>query len=131
MLPGGRADPPTRDDLRRLEARLDARLQEVNARIVLHDGRFAAMGDRINQTERRTDALAARIDSRMRSIDRRFDGVESRLDSTDARVQQTQDRLLDEMRGSRRQSTRTTLLGFAGSTAVTASLCFGTLVVLI
>lgn len=130
MLPGGGADPPTRDDLRRLEARFDARLQEVNARIVLHDGRFAAMSDRIHQSDRRTDALSARIDSRLRSIDRRFDGVENRLDNTDARVQETQDRVLDELRGSRRQNTMTTLLGFAGSTAVTA-LCFGTFVVLI
>jgi len=131
MLPGGGVDPPTRDDLRRLEARFDARLQEVNARIVLHDGRFAAMGDRINQTDRRCDALAARIDSRLRSMDRRFDGMENRLDNTDARVQETQDRVLDELRGSRRQNTKTTLLGFAGSTVVTASLCFGTFVVLI
>lgn len=131
MLPGGSAEPPTRDDLRRLELRLDARLQEVNARVVLHDGRFAAMGDRINQNDRRSDALSARIDSRLRSMDRRFDAVETRLDTTDARVQDTRDRVLDEVKASRRQQNRMTLLGFAGSTATTATLCFGTLVVLI
>jgi len=129
MLPGGGAEPPTRDDLRRLELRLDARLQEVNARVVLHDGRFAAMGDRINQNDRRSDALSARIDSRLRSMDRRFDGLETHLDTTDARMQDTSDRLLHEVKASRRQQNRMTLLGFAGST--TATLCFGTLVVLI
>ena len=81
MLPGnGGAVPPTRDDLRRFEARLDSRLQEINARLVLHDGRFAAMGDRSNQTDRRSDALSARTDSRIRSMDRRFDTIENRLD---------------------------------------------------
>ena len=95
--------PPSRDDLRRLEARLDSRLQEVHARIVLHDGRFAAMGDRINQSERRSDALSARIDSRLRSIDRRFDGVENRLDHADDRLQETRDSLHDDILVSRRR----------------------------
>jgi hypothetical protein len=131
MLPGGGAEPPTRDDLRRLEARLDARLQEVNARVVLHDGRFAAMGDRINQTDRRCDALSARIDSRLRSMDRRFDTVETRLDTTDIHLQDTRDRVLDEVKSARRQQAKMTMLGLAGSTATTATLCFGTLVVLI
>jgi len=102
--------PPSRDDLRRLEARLDSRLQEVNARIVLHDGRFAAMGDRVNQSERRSDALSARIDSRLRSIDsrlrsidRRFDGVGNRLDHADDRLQETRDSLHDDILVSRRR----------------------------
>jgi len=95
MLPDGACDPPTRDDLRRLEARVDARLQEINARIVLRDGRFAAVSDRINQTDRRTDALSGRIDSRLRSIDRRFDGIEIRLDQQDARLQELVDQLID------------------------------------
>ena len=88
-------DGPSRDNLRRLEARFDARFQELNARFVLHDGRFAAMGDRVNQTDRRLDALGALVDSRLRSVDRRFDGVESRLDQQDARLQELVDRLVD------------------------------------
>lgn len=80
MLPGDSSVPPTRDDLRRLEARLDARLQEINARLVMHDGRFAAMGDRVNQADRRNDALSARVEARMRSMDRRFDTIDIRLD---------------------------------------------------
>jgi len=86
LPPGGGADPVTRDDLRRLEERFDARFQEIKARIVLHDGRFAAMGDRINQTDRRCDALGARVDSQLRSMDRRFDGVETRLDHVAAQL---------------------------------------------
>jgi len=84
--PAGAADPVPRQELRRLEARLEARLQEVNARIVLHDGRFAAMGDRINQTDRRNDALSARIDSRLRALDRRLDAIEARFDAIEAHL---------------------------------------------
>lgn len=45
----GTSTGPSADHVRRLEARFDARLQEVHARIVLHDGRFAAMGGRVNR----------------------------------------------------------------------------------
>ena len=78
--------PPTFDDLRRLEARVDARLHEITARLVMHDGRFAAMADRITQTDRRADALSARIDGQFRSVDRRFDALETRIDITEARI---------------------------------------------
>ena len=131
MLSGGGVDPPNRDDLRRLEARLDARLQEVNARLVLNDGRFAAMADRIHQTDRRVDSLSARIEPRLRSMERRFDAIDTRLDLTDARMVDTRDQLIGEMRESRSQHARTTLLGFAGTSVVTATLCLGTVVVAI
>lgn len=131
MLPGGGVDPPTRDDLRRIESRIDAQMQEVSARLVLHDGRFAAMTDRINQADRRADAMSARIDARFRTVDRRFDSVDDRLDRSDARLTDTRDTLLDEMRTSRHQHSRTTLLGFAGSTVVMATLCLGTVVITI
>lgn len=105
MLPEGGASPPTRDDLRRLEARTDTRLQEVNARIVLHDGRFAAMGDRINQTDRRTDALSARLDSRLRGIDRNFGDIEADMKAVragfaemDARLCRIEDYLMRRRR---------------------------------
>ncbi|HEY8545457.1 MAG TPA: hypothetical protein VIL36_10435 [Acidimicrobiales bacterium] len=131
MLSGGGADPPTKDDLRQLESRIDARLQEVNARLVLNDGRFAAITDRVNQADRRADALSARVDARLRTIDQRFDAIDQRLDTYDARMADTRDRLLDEIRVTRSHHSRTTLLGFAGSTAVMATLCLGTVVVAI
>jgi len=132
MLPGGGVGPPPRDDdLLRLESRIDARLQEVSARLVLHDGRFAAMTDRVNQADRRADTLSSRIDVQLRSIDHRFDAVDKRLDASEARMLDTRDQLLGEIRTSRDQHSRTTLLGFAGSTVVTATLCLGTVVVAI
>lgn len=131
MLPGGGADPPTRDDLRRIESRIDAQMQEVSARLVLHDGRFAAMTDRINQADRRADAMAARFDARFRTIDRRFDTVDDRFDRSDARLTDTRDTLVDEIRVGRHQQSRTTLLGFAGSTVVMATLCLSTVVITI
>lgn len=131
MLPGGGVEPPSRDDLRRLESRLDARLQEVSARLVLNDGRFAAISDRVTQSDRRSDALSSRVDARLRTIDERFDTIDHRLDASEIRMAETRDRLLDEIRTSRHQHSRTTLLGFAGSTVVTATLCLGTVVVAI
>ena len=81
--PAGDGDEPvSRDDLRRVEARLEARLQEVFARLVLHDGRFAAMSDRVSQADRRADTFRSRLDSELAVVDRRFDGLDSRLDST-------------------------------------------------
>ena len=82
----GDADPVPRQELRRLEARLEARMPDVNARVMLHDGRFAAMGDRLNQTDRRSDALSARLDSRLRGLDRRLDSVEARLDAIETHL---------------------------------------------
>jgi chromosome segregation ATPase len=98
-LAGG-ADPVPRHEQRRLEARLEARLQEVNARIVLHDGRVCRDG-RPGQPGRSTgDALSARVDSRLRALDRRLDAIEARfdaikahLDATDARVTTIRGRL--------------------------------------
>lgn len=91
MRAGSGAVPATRDDLRGVEVRLDSRLQEVAARLVLHDGRFAAMGDRVNQADRRNDALSARVESRHKAFDRRFDAV-------DYQIEQAKGELRDEMR---------------------------------
>jgi hypothetical protein len=131
MLPGGGVEPPTRDDLRRIESRLDARLQEVSARLVLNDGRFAAISDRVNQSDRRTDALSSRVDARLRTIDQRFDAIDLRFDASEKGMADTRDRLLDAIRISGQQHSRTTLLGFAGTMMITATLCLGTVVVAI
>lgn len=112
----------TADDLRRLEARVDARLHEIIARLVLHDGRFAAMGDRIDQSNRRADVLSARIDARLLSIDRRFDAPDTRIDLTDARVVDARDELTDALRDYNRALSRTTLVGLALTCVVTAAL---------
>lgn len=82
----GGADQVTRQELRRLEARLDGRLQEVNARVILHDGRFSAMGDRVNQTDRRSDASSARVDSRLRALDRRLDSLDARVRAMEGEI---------------------------------------------
>lgn len=44
------------------------------------------MGDRINQADRRSDALSARVDARFGAIDRRFDAVDTRFDLLEARL---------------------------------------------
>lgn len=112
----------TAHDLRRVEARIDARLHEVVARLVFHDGRFAAMGDRIDQANRRADVLSPRIDARLLSIDCRFDALDTRMDLTDARVVEARDELADALRDHNRALSRTTLVGLALTCVVTAAL---------
>lgn len=121
------SDRLAREDLRRFEGRLDARLQEIAARLVLDDGRFAALTDRLNQSNRRHDVIAARFDSRVRSIDNRLDALDTRLDAADARYLDVRDQLLDALRTNNAAMTRRTLLMLALSSAVTAAA--GTLVI--
>lgn len=56
--------------------RVEARLQEVNARLVLHDGRFAAAGDRVNQADRRLETLSSRLNERLATVTRRADALD-------------------------------------------------------
>jgi hypothetical protein len=125
MPPGGDMDPPSKDDLRRLEARIDARLQHVSVRMGVYDRQYSVLGERIDQLDLRCDLLSARIDSRLHRIDQRFDSVESRLETSDGHMQE----MLHEVKAGRKYHSRMTMLGVAGSTFTTAALCFGTLVV--
>ena len=111
----------TRDDLRRFEARMDARLQEVNARLVMHDGRFAALADRLSQTSRRADVLSDRVDSRLRSIDRRFAALDTRLDATDTRSGKARDQLIDALRDHNSAVARRTFAVLGLMFAITAA----------
>lgn len=125
MPPGGDAEPLTRNDLRRLEASINARLQRVGERLGLHDRQFTALGERIEQVDARCDVISARIDTRLHRMDRRFDSVESQLDTSDGHMRE----MLHEVKAGRKHQSRMTMLGVAGSTFTTAALCFGTLVV--
>lgn len=50
--------PASNDDVRQLEARVDARFQAVNARITVIDDWFATLGDRLNEIDQQLQALA-------------------------------------------------------------------------
>ena len=125
--PHASAEPLSRKELRQFEARLDARVQEIAARLVLHDGRFAAMTDRLNQAGRRADALAARIDSSFDAVDRRFDSLDTRLDTADARLANTHDELVDLVYGHRAALRRTMILGLTATFLAGGLLAAGTL----
>jgi hypothetical protein len=125
LPPGGDAELITRDDLRRLEARLDARIQGVGSRVTEHDGRLAVLSERADHLDRRCDILSERIDIQFRRVDDRFDMVDARLD----RVEDLIGEVRGEFRAGRRHQTKMTMLGVAGSTFTTAALCVGTLVV--
>ena len=53
------SDQVALDDLRRTEAGLDARIQEAIARLVIHDRRLGATGERIDLLAHRIDTHAA------------------------------------------------------------------------
>jgi hypothetical protein len=117
-------DPPSKDDLRQLEARIDARFQAVNARFVSVDGRFAAMGDKVTTIEQQTQSLVRRFESRFRSIDGRLDATRSQIDHV--RMQ-----LSSQIDNARKDLGKTVVLGLLGSTISTATLCLGTIVLVI
>jgi hypothetical protein len=117
-------DTPTKDDLRQLEARIDARFQAVNARFISVDSRFAAMGDRVNELDHQTQSLARRFEARFRSIDGRLDATRTQIDHV--RLQ-----LSSQIEHARRDLGRIVLLGLLGTTVSTAGLCLGTIVLVI
>jgi tetrahydromethanopterin S-methyltransferase subunit G len=105
----------TKDDLRELESRFDARFQAVSSRFMRVDNRFSSLDLRLNEVDHRHQTLAQRLDARFRSVD-------SRLDATNTRI--------DQVRGDIGELTfkvdhvgRIMLLGVVVSTV---SLCLGT-----
>lgn len=110
----------TRDDLRRLEARVQARLAEVAAWPVLDDGRFAAMTDRLDQADRRADSLAARLDSGLGTIADRVEGLGNRHDLLDTRLADLRTSTVALLRCYRTATTRATVVGIAAAIVLNA-----------
>lgn len=121
----GEVVPPSRDDLRRLEAGVNARFDEANARLVLLDGRFAAAGDRIRQAERRTDTSAARIDSRLRTVDRQLADIDRHLHAVRTSTSECRDRTGDLLREYRAATIRLIVVGVAVTVVANAALTGG------
>jgi hypothetical protein len=85
-----------REEVRQLEARVDARFQAVSARFTTTDRRFAGLGERVEALE-----LHARtVDERSVARDKTVDG---RFDATDARVDLIYDQLALKINESRRR----------------------------
>jgi hypothetical protein len=105
---------------------VDARLQDVIARLVLHDGRFAAMTDRLNQADRRADTFRARVDSGFATVDRRLGRLGTRLDAHDARHDTTEGEMIDAARRYRAALYRTTVLGLVVTGVASGVLAGGT-----
>lgn len=122
MTPTNGQPPATGDDLRRLEGRIDALLQEVIARLVLLDGRFAATTDRLNQLDRRADSFAARMDARFGAINARFDSLDTRHDHLDARNADLRAYAKELVSDYRAAMVRATVIGVAGTLVVNASM---------
>jgi len=120
--------PATRDDIRELEARFDARFQAVSSRFARVDNRFATIDTRLDEMDRRHHTLAQRIDTR-------FQLVEARLDTTSAQL----DDLRVTVGGIERQTNhlgnkfdrfgRVMVAGFLMSAVLTTSLWVSTMTV--
>jgi hypothetical protein len=122
LVPEGDA-PPSREELRQLEARVDARFQAVSARFTTVDRRFAAVGERVEGLELHTRELTERFDRHCKTVEGRFDAMDARVEQVDLRI----GNLGVQIEGSTRGQKRTMLFGIAGSTFSTATLCMGTL----
>ena len=112
----GNSNHATKDDLRELEGRMDARFQAVNSRFSTVDRRYDSLRGRLDTMEDQWQVFGERVDLRMRA-------VEDRFDATDRRIDVVFDKVAIEFKGTRRSM----FFGLAGSTAATASLYLSTL----
>jgi hypothetical protein len=134
LLPD-RDGPPTRDEIRHLESRVDARFKAVNARFSTIDRRFTSVVARIDEIEAQSATSGERLDDRLRAMEGRFDArfrsMEGRFDATDARIDLIQDRVVVQFDRTRRDLGRMLMVGIGVSTASTATLCMGTMALVI
>jgi hypothetical protein len=115
QLPGN-TDPANKDDLRKLEARMDARFQAVNARFSTVDRRYDGLRGRLDTMESQWQVFGERVEHRLDSMEHRFDAMDHRIDIVF-------DKVALEIKGTRRSM----LIGMASSTATTGFICLGTL----
>lgn len=117
LIPDG-DDPPTRPEVRQLEARIDARFQAVNARFTTMDRRFVSFVNRIDEIDEHSRSLADRFGAHCRT-------VEGRLDSSDARIDLVQDKVAEQLDRSRRELFRTLLVTLVAVNAGWAAVILG------
>jgi len=112
------------EELRQLEARIDARFQAVNARFIAVDGRFVAVGDTVD------DAMQAALDL-FQKTDERLSRFDEAHDCERDRLEHIRTELSGVIEASRRDLARIVVLGLVGTVASTALLCIGILVLLL
>jgi hypothetical protein len=128
LLPPQGDGPPSKEDLRQLESRVDARFQAVNARFATIDRRFTSVVHRLDEIEHGMESLIQRFDSRIRSLEGRFDATDARIDLMHDNMALRIDQGLNQ---TKRFTSRVMLTGMAGCTLSTAALCFGTVAIAI
>jgi hypothetical protein len=120
QLPGN-PEPATKNDLHKLEARMDARFQAVNSRFSTVDRRHDGLRSRVDTMEDQWQVFGARVEHRL-------DVMELRFDATDRRIDVVFDKVALEIKDSRRDTRRSMMLSLAGTAVTTATVCIATLV---
>jgi hypothetical protein len=109
----------TPDELRQLEAHIDARLRAVAARFVAVDGRLTNTDARVVTLDEQAQTVATRFERRFRSIDNRLDANYRQTDDVGPQIS-------TQLARTRHQL----ILGLALGSVLTAALCICTTLVL-
>jgi chromosome segregation ATPase len=110
--------PPSREELRQLEARVDARFQAVSARFTTVDRRFAGDRERLERLELHTRQVTERFDRHCKTVDGRFDATDARIDLVHDALAAKLERAQRELEQSQRERRRTMVLTAGGVSVI-------------
>lgn len=114
----------TDDELRDFEAQVDGRFQTIAARFVMADGRFLALGERLDRIQQELQTLERRSDARCKEIERRLKAVQVQTDHVSVQLASAID-------AARRNLAQVLVLGMIGTVVSTALFCIATVLLAI
>lgn len=119
-------DPQPADDLRKLEARMDARLGAVNGRFATVDRRHDSVSSRLDTMEDQWQVFGEQVDRRIETHDDRFVATDRRIDIVHDRLAGKIDELAKEVE----RQARVVLYAAGGTTAAVVAVGLAVLAVL-
>jgi hypothetical protein len=116
--------PPTHEDLRELESRFDARFQAVSARFVRVDNKFATVENRLDEMDHRHQTLTRHLDAQFQQVDHQLAATSSQIEDVRTQVRGQIGLVVNKI-------DRLGRVVLFGNAVATASLCMGTVVLVI